>query len=38
VPSVYSRISNLIDLKESKYEKFRDIAMLAVAEVIDIEE
>jgi class 3 adenylate cyclase len=37
VPDTYSRISNLIDLENPKYEKFNDIAVLAVAEVIDIE-
>ena len=37
VPNTYSPISNLVDLDNPKYEKFRDIAVLPVAEVIDVE-
>ncbi len=36
VPDTYSRISNLVDLDNPKYEKFRDIAVLPVAEIIDV--
>ena len=36
IPSIYSRVSGLIDLTNEKYDKFRDIATLAVAEVSDI--
>ena len=36
VPNTYSRISNLVDLDNPKYEKFRDIAVLPVAEIIDV--
>ncbi len=37
VPETYSRISNLVDLDNPKYEKFRDIAALPVAEVLEVE-
>ncbi|NQU59542.1 MAG: adenylate/guanylate cyclase domain-containing protein [Rhodospirillales bacterium] len=37
VPNTYSRISNLVDLDNPKYEKFRDIAVLPVAEVVNVE-
>ncbi len=37
VPNTYARISNLVDLDNPKYEKFRDIAVLPVAEVLDVE-
>ena len=37
VPSTYSRISNLVDLDNPKYEKFQDIAALPVTEVLDVE-
>ncbi len=36
IPATYSRLSNLIDLNNGKYEKFRDIATLAIAEVTEI--
>jgi len=36
IPETYSRLSNLIDLGNEKYEKFRDIATLAVTEVEEI--
>lgn len=36
VPNTYSRISNLVDLDNPKNEKFRDIAVLPVAEIIDV--
>lgn len=36
VPTSYSRISNLVDLRSEKYEKFNDIANLAVTEIIEI--
>ena len=36
VPNTYSRISNLVDLENPKYEKFRDIAVLPVAEILDV--
>ena len=36
IPATYSRFSDLIDLGDEKYEKFRDIATLAVAEVTEI--
>ncbi|MGQ0664182.1 MAG: adenylate/guanylate cyclase domain-containing protein [Pseudomonadota bacterium] len=38
VPSVYSRISGLVDLGNPKYEKFKDIATLAVTEFLDLAE
>ena len=37
VPDTYSRISNLVDLENPKYEKFNDIAVLTVAEILDVE-
>jgi class 3 adenylate cyclase len=37
VPNTYSRISNLVDLANPKYEKFNDIAVLTVAEILDVE-
>jgi adenylate cyclase len=37
IPATYSRISNLIDLNDGKYEKFRDIATLAITEVTEID-
>lgn len=37
VPNTYSRISNLIDLNNPKHDKFRDIAVIPVAEILDIE-
>ncbi len=37
VPSTYSRISNLVDLENPKYEKFQDIAALPVTEILDVE-
>jgi len=36
VPTSYSRISNLVDLRSEKCEKFNDIANLAVTEIIEI--
>ena len=36
VGSTYSRISNLIDLNNAKYEKFREIGVLPVAELLDV--
>ncbi len=36
IPTTYSRPSNLIDLSNGKYEKFRDIATLAITEVTEI--
>jgi adenylate cyclase len=38
VESTYSRVSNLVDLDNPKYEKFRDIAMLPVTEVLDLKD
>jgi class 3 adenylate cyclase/DNA-binding transcriptional MerR regulator len=35
--SSYSRISNLIDLQDSRYGKFHDIAVLPVTEILDLE-
>lgn len=35
--SSYSRISNLIDLNDSRYGKFQDIAVLPVTEILDID-
>ena len=37
IPETYSRVSNLVDLDNPRFEKFRDIAVLAVAEIFDIE-
>jgi len=36
ISETFSRVSNLVDLDNPRYEKFRDIAVLAVAEVLDI--
>ena len=36
VPNTYSRVSNLVDLDNSRYEKFRDIAVLEIVEIIDV--
>jgi len=33
----YSRISNLVDLSDSRFGKFQDIAVLPVTEILDIE-
>lgn len=38
VSNLYARISGMIDLNDGKYVKFRDIANLAVTEVIDMAE
>ncbi len=35
--SSYSRISNLIDLNDSRYGKFQDIAVLPVTEILNID-
>jgi len=37
IPNTFSRISNLIDLDDSKNHKFRDIAVMPVAEILDVE-
>ena len=37
VPASYSRLSNLLDLNQGKFEKFRDIATLAITEIVDVE-
>ncbi|WES31340.1 adenylate/guanylate cyclase domain-containing protein [Varunaivibrio sulfuroxidans] len=37
VPNTYSRVSNLIDLNNPKHDKFHDIAVIPVAEILDIE-
>ncbi len=37
VSNTYSRISNLVDLDNPKYEKFNDIAALPVAECLDVD-
>ncbi len=36
IPASYSRLANLIDLDEGKYEKFRDIGTLPITEVWDL--
>jgi len=36
IPSSYSRISNLIDMKDPRYEKMQDISGLPVTEIIDV--
>ena len=36
IPATYSRLSNLIDLDNEKYEKFRVIATMAIAKVTEI--
>ena len=37
VPTTYSRISNLVDLENPRYEKFQDIGVLPVTEILDVE-
>ena len=37
IPETFSRIANLVDLDNAKYEKFRDIAVLPVTEVLDVD-
>lgn len=37
IPETFSRIANLVDLDNAKYDKFNDIAVLPVAEVLDVE-
>ncbi len=37
VKETYSRVSNLIDLDNPRYDKFNDIAVLAVTEVLDVD-
>lgn len=37
IPSTYSRISNLVDLDNPRFEKFRDIAVLPVTEILDVD-
>ncbi len=37
VPATYSRVSNLIDLENPKNEKFKDIAVVPVTEIFDVE-
>ncbi|MEK7821238.1 MAG: adenylate/guanylate cyclase domain-containing protein, partial [Pseudomonadota bacterium] len=34
-PETFARVSNLVDLNNPKFEKFRDIAVLPVAEVVE---
>lgn len=36
VPEVYSRVSNLVDLGNPRFEKLQDIAVLPVTEVLDL--
>ena len=36
VPEVYSRVSNLIDLGNPRFEKLQDIAVLPVTEVLNL--
>jgi class 3 adenylate cyclase len=36
-PESFARVSNLVDLDNPKFEKFRDIAVLPVAEIVGIE-
>ena len=36
VSNLYARISSMVDLSEGRHLKFRDIATLAVAEVVDV--
>ncbi len=36
VPTSYSRILNLVDLTSDKFEKFNDVANLAVTEIIEV--
>ncbi len=35
-PATYSRLSNLIELGNERYENFRDIATLAITEVVEV--
>ena len=35
-PDLFSRVSGLIDLEEGKHYKFKDIAALPVAEIVDV--
>lgn len=37
IPETFSRVANLVDLNNAKYEKFHDIAVLPVAEILDVE-
>lgn len=37
IPETFSRIANLVDLDNAKFHKFRDIAVLPVAEILDVE-
>ena len=37
IPETFSRVANLVDLNNAKYEKFNDIAVLPVAEILDVE-
>ena len=37
VPTTYSRITNLVDLENPRYEKFQDIGVLPVTEILDVE-
>ncbi|MBM3565198.1 MAG: hypothetical protein FJX42_03685 [Alphaproteobacteria bacterium] len=34
-PETFARVSNMVDLNNPKYEKFRDIAVLPVAEIVE---
>lgn len=36
VDSTYSRLSNLVDLANARYEKLRDIGGIAVTEIVDV--
>lgn len=36
-PPEVARVSNLVDLDDPKYEKFRDIAVLPIAEIAEVE-
>ena len=37
IPETFSRITNLVDLDNAKYEKFRDIAVVPVTEILDVQ-
>ena len=37
IPNTYSRVNNLIDLDNAKNLKFKDIAVLPITEVLDVE-
>jgi hypothetical protein len=37
VNASYSRVSELVDLASPRYEKLRDIAALAVTEIVEVE-